>query len=203
MREPALVLQTKMSIWELPLVSGGCGDASGLFLLAACSHLLLSAAECLPVAQALLLRCFTWGNNKHFVFFPPSQVLCCAPSNVAVDNLVERLAGYKARILRLGHPARLLEPIQQHSLDAVLARSDSAQIVADVRKDIDQAFVRVPTTHPTRVTWMPCLYIKSTQTVSQASYFVSEESVCHFLITFRRQLGLGENALGHKHGHQN
>ncbi|KGL99184.1 DNA-binding protein SMUBP-2, partial [Charadrius vociferus] len=70
------------------------------------------------------------------------KVLCCAPSNVAVDNLVERLAGYKARILRLGHPARLLEPIQQHSLDAVLARGDNAQIVADIRKDIDQAFAK-------------------------------------------------------------
>ncbi|KFO74430.1 DNA-binding protein SMUBP-2, partial [Cuculus canorus] len=70
------------------------------------------------------------------------KVLCCAPSNIAVDNLVERLAGSKARILRLGHPARLLEPIQQHSLDAVLARGDNAQIVADIRKDIDQAFAR-------------------------------------------------------------
>ncbi|XP_010113697.1 PREDICTED: DNA-binding protein SMUBP-2, partial [Chlamydotis macqueenii] len=70
------------------------------------------------------------------------KVLCCAPSNVAVDNLVERLAGYKARILRLGHPARLLEPIQRHSLDAVLARGDNAQIVADIRKDIDQAFAK-------------------------------------------------------------
>nr|XP_035119500.2 DNA-binding protein SMUBP-2 isoform X2 [Callithrix jacchus] len=66
------------------------------------------------------------------------KVLCCAPSNIAVDNLVERLALCKQRILRLGHPARLLESIQQHSLDAVLARSDSAQIVADIRKDIDQ-----------------------------------------------------------------
>ena len=72
-----------------------------------------------------------------------SQVLCCAPSNIAVDNLVERLALCKQRILRLGHPARLLESIQQHSLDAVLARSDSAQIVADIRKDIDQVFVGV------------------------------------------------------------
>ncbi|XP_069713281.1 DNA-binding protein SMUBP-2 [Phaenicophaeus curvirostris] len=70
------------------------------------------------------------------------KVLCCAPSNIAVDNLVERLAGSKARILRLGHPARLLEPIQQHSLDAVLARGDNAQIVADIRKDIDQAFAK-------------------------------------------------------------
>ena len=69
-------------------------------------------------------------------------MLCCAPSNVAVDNLAERLARCQQKVLRLGHPARLLDCIQQHSLDAVLARSDSAQIVADIRKDIDQAFVR-------------------------------------------------------------
>ncbi|XP_061465901.1 DNA-binding protein SMUBP-2 isoform X2 [Rhineura floridana] len=70
------------------------------------------------------------------------KVLCCAPSNIAVDNLVERLADCKERILRLGHPARLLESIQHHSLDAVLARGDNAQIVADIRKDIDRAFVK-------------------------------------------------------------
>ncbi|XP_057362671.1 DNA-binding protein SMUBP-2 isoform X2 [Manis pentadactyla] len=70
------------------------------------------------------------------------KVLCCAPSNIAVDNLVERLAQGTPRILRLGHPARLLEPIQQHSLDAVLARSDSAQIVTDIRRDIDQVFMK-------------------------------------------------------------
>ncbi|KTG39231.1 hypothetical protein cypCar_00007578, partial [Cyprinus carpio] len=37
------------------------------------------------------------------------KVLCCAPSNVAVYNLVERLAKSKVKILRLGHPACLLE----------------------------------------------------------------------------------------------
>ncbi|XP_032629005.1 DNA-binding protein SMUBP-2 isoform X2 [Chelonoidis abingdonii] len=74
------------------------------------------------------------------------KVLCCAPSNTAVDNLVERLAGYKEKILRLGHPARLLETIQHHSLDAVLARGDNAQIVADIRKDIDQAFIKTKKT---------------------------------------------------------
>ncbi|NXT64059.1 SMBP2 protein, partial [Chaetops frenatus] len=70
------------------------------------------------------------------------KVLCCAPSNVAVDNLVERLAGCRARLLRLGHPARLLAPIQQHCLDAVLARGDSAHIVADIRRDMDQAWAK-------------------------------------------------------------
>ncbi|XP_041099839.1 DNA-binding protein SMUBP-2-like, partial [Polyodon spathula] len=71
------------------------------------------------------------------------KVLCCAPSNVAVDNLVERLARFKAKVLRLGHPARLLESIQKYSLDAVLAHSDNTQIIADIRKDIDQAFANV------------------------------------------------------------
>ncbi|XP_061630708.1 DNA-binding protein SMUBP-2 [Phyllopteryx taeniolatus] len=69
------------------------------------------------------------------------KVLCCAPSNVAVDNLVERLARCKAKVLRLGHPARLLESIQKHSLDAILARSDNANIITDIRRDIDKAFL--------------------------------------------------------------
>ncbi|XP_070687490.1 DNA-binding protein SMUBP-2 isoform X2 [Pempheris klunzingeri] len=69
------------------------------------------------------------------------KVLCCAPSNVAVDNLVERLAQCKAKVLRLGHPARLLESIQKHSLDAILAQSDNANIIADIRKDIDKVFM--------------------------------------------------------------
>uniref|UniRef100_A0A8C3AB06 DNA-binding protein SMUBP-2 n=1 Tax=Cyclopterus lumpus TaxID=8103 RepID=A0A8C3AB06_CYCLU len=71
------------------------------------------------------------------------KVLCCAPSNVAVDNLVERLARCKAKVLRLGHPARLLESIQKHSLDAILAQSDNANIIADIRKDIDKAFIGI------------------------------------------------------------
>ncbi|KAK6317688.1 hypothetical protein J4Q44_G00109790 [Coregonus suidteri] len=69
------------------------------------------------------------------------KVLCCAGSNVAVDNLVERLVKAKAKVLRLGHPARLLESIQKHSLDAVLAHSDNSNIIADIRKDIDKAFM--------------------------------------------------------------
>ncbi|XP_057693691.1 DNA-binding protein SMUBP-2 [Corythoichthys intestinalis] len=69
------------------------------------------------------------------------KVLCCAPSNVALDNLVERLARCKAKVLRLGHPARLLDSIQKHSLDAILAKSDNANIIADIRRDIDNAFL--------------------------------------------------------------
>ncbi|XP_058925286.1 DNA-binding protein SMUBP-2 [Kogia breviceps] len=79
-----------------------------------------------------------------------SKVLCCAPSNIAVDNLVEQLARWKQRPLRLGHPARLLESVQQHSLDAVLARGDGTRIVADVRKDIDQVLAKSKKTQDKR-----------------------------------------------------
>ncbi len=47
-----------------------------------------------------------------------SRVLAAAASNIAVDNLVERLAAAapKLRLLRLGHPARLL-PQVRHAVD--------------------------------------------------------------------------------------
>ncbi|XP_028515203.1 DNA-binding protein SMUBP-2 [Exaiptasia diaphana] len=67
------------------------------------------------------------------------HVLACAPSNIAVDNLVEKLAKNKAKVVRLGHPARLLSSIQHYSLDAILTASDSTSIIQDVRKDIDKA----------------------------------------------------------------
>lgn len=83
--------------------------------------------------------------------FIPVQVLCCAPSNVAVDNLVERLAQCKVKILRLGHPARLLASIQKHSLDAIIAHSSNADIIDDIRRDIDKAFVSILLLSPIRV----------------------------------------------------
>uniref|UniRef100_A0A8C4WWW5 DNA helicase n=1 Tax=Eptatretus burgeri TaxID=7764 RepID=A0A8C4WWW5_EPTBU len=68
------------------------------------------------------------------------KILACAPSNIAVDNLAERLSKTGVIALRLGHPARLLAPVQHLSLDAVLARCDSAAIVHDVRSDIDRTY---------------------------------------------------------------
>lgn len=108
------------------------------------------------------------------------QVLCCAPSNVAVDNLVERLARSKQRIVRLGHPARLLDSIQQHSLDAVLARSDSAQIVADIRKDIDQAFVRASSLPPLCVGSDPQTFLGVTSVCVPLPFLVSVNSFKDF-----------------------
>jgi ATP-dependent RNA/DNA helicase IGHMBP2 len=37
------------------------------------------------------------------------QLLVCAPSNAAVDLLVEKLSDKKVEVLRIGHPARVTE----------------------------------------------------------------------------------------------
>jgi hypothetical protein len=53
------------------------------------------------------------------------RVLYCAASNIAVDNTVERLAKaapakVRARLVRVGHPARLLPEVLEHSLEAAV-----------------------------------------------------------------------------------
>ncbi|CAC5358318.1 IGHMBP2 [Mytilus coruscus] len=74
------------------------------------------------------------------------KILACAPSNIAVDNLVERLASNKQKIVRLGHPARVLKHIQKYSLDAILSTSDDTMLVEDVRSDMDKAMSKLKKT---------------------------------------------------------
>ncbi|XP_052828218.1 DNA-binding protein SMUBP-2 [Octopus bimaculoides] len=68
------------------------------------------------------------------------KVLVCAPSNIAVDNLVDRLALLKQNILRIGHPARQLPHLQKYCLDAILSSSDGGKLIMDVKKDLDKAY---------------------------------------------------------------
>ncbi|KAF2397731.1 P-loop containing nucleoside triphosphate hydrolase protein [Trichodelitschia bisporula] len=65
------------------------------------------------------------------------RVLVCGPSNISVDNIVERLARHKVPLVRLGHPARLLPGVVAHSLEVLTRTSDAAAIVADIRKEMD------------------------------------------------------------------
>ena len=69
-----------------------------------------------------------------------NSVLCCSASNVAVDNVVERVsrAAPRTRIVRAGHPARLLPEVLDRSLEALVLRSDSSRLAADCRAEIKQ-----------------------------------------------------------------
>lgn len=50
------------------------------------------------------------------------RVLVAAPSNLAVDNLLEGLVRHGSRVARLGHPARVHEDLREFSLDALVER---------------------------------------------------------------------------------
>ncbi|KAF7545733.1 hypothetical protein G7046_g9492 [Stylonectria norvegica] len=65
------------------------------------------------------------------------RILVCGPSNISVDNIVERLSPHKIPILRLGHPARLLPSVLNHSLDVLTQTSDAGAIVKSVRTEMD------------------------------------------------------------------
>ena len=103
---------------------------------------------------------------RRLVLLTGARLLVTAPSNVAVDNLLEKLAaangqataaggrgrskGSKAaaaglsglsrplRLVRAGHPARLAPSVLAHSLDELVASgSEQAGLAKDVRAEID------------------------------------------------------------------
>ncbi|CAF3385123.1 unnamed protein product [Rotaria socialis] len=69
-----------------------------------------------------------------------TKILCCASSNIAVDNLVERLGRKKQlKLIRLGHPARLLESIQRFSLESIVLENYQ-DVKNAIRDDLNQCF---------------------------------------------------------------
>lgn len=103
---------------------------------------------------------------KQLTFNHKERVLVCGASNISVDNILERLSslfsesantesdlkrskrkkgskgGNPEKLVRIGHPARLLEANLQHSLD-VLSKStysgeggDNQSILKDIESDI-------------------------------------------------------------------
>lgn len=63
------------------------------------------------------------------IWFPSIKLTC---------NCIHLLI---SKVVRIGHPARLLSIVQKHSLDALLSNSEGTAIVRDVRKDIDDTLV--------------------------------------------------------------
>jgi hypothetical protein len=66
------------------------------------------------------------------------RVLACAPSNLAVDNVFQRLLAFGERAVRLGHPARVLPELRDHTLDLLVQRHPDVQLA---RKLVKQALM--------------------------------------------------------------
>ena len=66
------------------------------------------------------------------------QVLVCAPSNAAVDLLVEKLANEGLNVLRLGHPARLTPEVVENSLDVRISKHPDFGRLKDMRQESEE-----------------------------------------------------------------
>ena len=78
------------------------------------------------------------------------------------------------QVVRIGHPARLEHSVLEYSLDALVANSDSAGIILDVRRDIDKAFVCVCSTS----TQAQVHFHTYTTTIT---VYTMQEFVCHYI----------------------
>jgi ATP-dependent RNA/DNA helicase IGHMBP2 len=66
------------------------------------------------------------------------QVLVCAPSNAAVDLLVEKLSEQRVEVLRLGNPARVTQELLSKTLDARIAHHPYYKDLKIIRKKADE-----------------------------------------------------------------
>jgi superfamily I DNA and/or RNA helicase len=66
------------------------------------------------------------------------KVLACAPSNTAVDNLLERLVAIIPNVVRVGHPARVFEALRGHTLDELVDNDPSTEVVREMRREVEQ-----------------------------------------------------------------
>jgi len=60
------------------------------------------------------------------------RILATAPSNIAVDNILEKLSPAGLRVVRLGHPARTLEPLRQNNLAALIEEDPAYEEVREL-----------------------------------------------------------------------
>ncbi len=70
------------------------------------------------------------------------KVLACAPSNLAVDNIFERLLAKGAQAVRLGHPARVTADLRAHTLDLLVQAHSDVKLARKLVKEAMTLFRR-------------------------------------------------------------
>lgn len=67
-------------------------------------------------------------------------VLACAPSNMAVDNLFEKLLKAGEKVIRLGHPARVMPELRAHTLDELAEVHPNTILAHKLRREAQKTF---------------------------------------------------------------
>ena len=70
------------------------------------------------------------------------KILACAPSNMAVDNLFEKLLACGTRVVRLGHPARVMPELRAHTLDLMVDDHDDMRLAKKLTRDAHAMFAK-------------------------------------------------------------
>lgn len=67
------------------------------------------------------------------------RILVCSASNLAVDNILERLSPHLPphTMSRLGHPARILPSLMRSTLDYQMAHSNSGQVTKELKQEME------------------------------------------------------------------
>eukprot|EP00835_Amoeboradix_gromovi_P001541 NODE_72_length_23514_cov_0.560624.p2 type:complete len:592 gc:universal NODE_72_length_23514_cov_0.560624:418-2193(+) len=72
------------------------------------------------------------------------SILVCGPSNISVDNIVERLSYHKVPCLRMGHPARMIDSVKDKSLEYIVDNGTfGGEVLKDIKQEIDGLFKQV------------------------------------------------------------
>ncbi|GAV28434.1 hypothetical protein PMKS-001905 [Pichia membranifaciens] len=78
---------------------------------------------------------------QHLELFSDKRILITAPSNIAADTIIERLSSYfendDSKLVRIGHPARIMASTRKHSLD-FLASQVGGEELDDLTNDLSK-----------------------------------------------------------------
>ncbi len=66
------------------------------------------------------------------------KVLATADSNVATDNMVERLASYGVKVVRVGNPSRITKAVVEHSLPHLLQYDEDYRRALKIYEEVDR-----------------------------------------------------------------
>ncbi|KAF1318882.1 DNA-binding protein smubp-2, partial [Globisporangium splendens] len=126
------------------------------------------------------------------------KVLVCAPSNIAVDNVLEKLATAdgKLQLTRIGHPARLLPQVLKYCLDAKIEVAEGTEIVNDIRKEMTAMQTQLQKTRDKSVRFNLRHELKVNRTeIRQREQNVVQELVRHSDVVFATNVGASSKLL--------
>src|SRR5439155_7289061 len=82
-----------------------------------------------------------------------ARVLASAPSNIAVDNILEKLLDTGLKVVRMGHPARILDSLRHATLSALVAEHPDQKYIEELDIQRAQLVRQLQRAHDRRLSW--------------------------------------------------